>query len=260
MTIDPHVLNNLAYALSDTETAVGIAQDLSENAVNQIEQQSAKTNLAGFENKDLAHVVELAAQWDTLGWTYFKRGDTAKAEKYVEASWQLSQLAEVADHLGQIYNKQGRRDDAICLWRLAEASNGDKESVSERLRAANAPSFETLRRVGGKTKTLAVSAVEELARLRTIDIPTVSKQTGIAEFFLLVSQRGIEDVQFINGSDTLKDAGRTIQTVKPNFSFPDAGPEKVVRRGMLSCSLYTSPSCQLILLLPSTVRKGNGKN
>ena len=170
-------------------TAVGIAQGLSENAMNQIEQECAKANLAGFENKDLARVVELAAQWDTVGWTYFKRGDIAKAEKYVEASWQLSQRTEVGDHLGQIYDKEGRHDDAIYIWRLAEASNGDKEDVKERLRTARAAPFEVLHLASSTTKKFPVSAVEKLSRLRTINIPDLPKQTGIAEFFLLVSQR-----------------------------------------------------------------------
>jgi tetratricopeptide (TPR) repeat protein len=259
-TSDPYVLNNLAYALADTDAAVGMAQGLSEKALNQIEQECSKANLAGLENSDLARVLELAAQWDTLGWTYFKRGDVAKAEKYVEASWQLSQRTEVGDHLGQIYDKQGRHDDAIYVWRLAEASDGDKEDVKKRLRTAGASPFEALHLANSTTKKFPGSAVEKLSRLRTINIPDLPKQTGIAEFFLLVSQQGMEDIQFITGSDTLKNAGRAIQTVKPNFSFPDAGPEKVVRRGILSCSLYTSPSCQLTFLLPSTVRKGNGRN
>ena len=53
---DPYVLNNLAYALSDTDAAVGIAQGLSEKALNQIEQECSKANLAGLENSDLARV------------------------------------------------------------------------------------------------------------------------------------------------------------------------------------------------------------
>jgi tetratricopeptide (TPR) repeat protein/transglutaminase-like putative cysteine protease len=259
-TSDPYVLNNLAYALSDTDTALDIAQNLSEKAVNQIEQECAKTNLAGLENSDLGRVRELAAQWDTLGWTYFKRGDLTKAEKYVKASWQLNQHAETGDHLGQIYDKQERHDKAVYIWRLAEAAGGNNEDVKEHLRKTGAPSFEALRLAGSATNTPSISAVEALARLRTVDIPTLPKQTAIAEFFLLASPHGIEDVQFIAGSDALKNAGSAIRTVKLNFSFPDAGLEKIVRRGILSCSLYTSPSCQLTFLLPSTVRKDKGRN
>jgi tetratricopeptide (TPR) repeat protein len=255
VTSDPYVLNNLAYALSDTDAALDIAQGLSEKAVNQIEQESAKGNLARLENSDLVRVRELAAQWDTLGWTCFKRGDITRAENYVKASWQLNQLAEVGEHLGQIYDKQGRHDEAIYIWRLAEVSDGKKEGVKERLRKAGAPSFEALRLAGSTRKAPVGRAVEELARLRTVNVPTLPKQTAIAEFFLLASPHGIEDVQFISGADSLKNTENAIRTVKLNFSFPDDGPEKIVRRAILSCSLYTSPSCQLTFLLPSTVRK-----
>ena len=66
--------------------------------------------------------------------------------------------------------------------------------------------------------------------------------------------------QFISGSDFLKNAAHAIQTAKYDFAFPDEGPEKIIRRGILSCSNFTKPSCQLTLLLPSTVRKDSKPN
>ena len=61
----------------------------------------------------------LIAYWDTLGWVYFARGDLDKAEKYVSAAWRLGQHGEVGDHLGQIYEKRGKKDEAIRTYALA---------------------------------------------------------------------------------------------------------------------------------------------
>ena len=270
---DPNLLNNLSFMLSDTDANIELARELAERAVNQTEQECAKAALASLDQSGLARVNSLVAEWDTLGWAYFKGGETAKAEKYLDASWQLGQHSAVADHLGEIYYKQGRRDAAIHMWRLALASNSSQESAREHLRLAGAtvaapvpvkprqPLTGAVKRTGlYQVPSLAVSPAEELGKLRTTGIPALPKQTGSAEFYLLVSQDGIQDVQFIGGSDSLKNAAREIRASKYKFPFPDAGPEKIVRRAILSCSYYTAPSCQLTLLLPSTVRKDNNPN
>jgi tetratricopeptide (TPR) repeat protein len=246
--------NDLAYALADSDSDLDLAFALSREGVAEIEQKSAEASLATLQNADLLRVYSLAADWDTLGWVYFKLGDLDKAEKYIDASWQLSQHGDVADHLGRVYEKQGKQDAAIKIWRLALASNNRQEDAQQRLRTAGAisePDPKTVR---------AVSSAEELGKLRTFDIPALPKQTGSAEMFLLISKRGIEDVQFISGSDALKKAGTAIQSSGYTFPFPNGGSAKIIRRGILSCSAYTTPSCQMTLLLPSTVHVGNAPN
>jgi hypothetical protein len=37
--------------------------------------------------------------------------------------------------------------------------------------------------------------------------------------------------------------------------FPDNGPERMVRRGILSCSTATDSNCSLTLLLPADTTK-----
>jgi len=37
--------------------------------------------------------------------------------------------------------------------------------------------------------------------------------------------------------------------------FPDEGPEKIVRRGILSCSSYGTPSCQFVFLPVNMIEK-----
>ena len=67
----------------------------------------------------LSEVGTIGNYWDTLGWVYFQQGDLAKASRYVDASWLLSQHGEVGDHLAQILEKQGHKEQAAdaCTFR-----------------------------------------------------------------------------------------------------------------------------------------------
>ena len=246
------VLNDLAFSLAEADAGLGLAQDMAEKAVSQLEHDCADFDLGRLAPKDLAAVTQLAAAWDTLGWVYFKQSDTTRAEKYLDAAWGVSQSSEVADHLGQVYEKEGRHRAAVHIWRLALASNGKDEYAPAQLRKAGAPLYEPVGAVKGGAKAAPISAGEELGRLRTIKVAGLPKQTGSAEFFVLLSKQQIEDVQFISGVDALKSAGQAIRATQYSFPFPDAGPERLIRRGILSCSAYTTPSCSLTLLLPST--------
>ena len=61
----------------------------------------------------------LIAYWDTLGWIHFDEGDLDQAEKYVAAAWGLGHHGEVGDHLGQIYEKRGEKDQALRTYALS---------------------------------------------------------------------------------------------------------------------------------------------
>ena len=68
------------------------------------------------------------AYLDSLGWAHFKRGDLAEAEKYLGAAAQrMPNNSEVQDHLGDVFARRGRVDDAIAAWN--KALDGDGEDV-----------------------------------------------------------------------------------------------------------------------------------
>jgi tetratricopeptide (TPR) repeat protein len=243
-TSEPLTLNDLAYYVSDAGFDTGFAKDWAQKAIEETEKAAAQTDLANLAQQDLGAVNLLAAEWDTLGWIYFHQNDLKAAEKYVDASWQLSQHGDVADHLGRIYELQGKKSAAVHMWRLALAADRRNEDAKNRLARSGAP----------VTTSLPIQASEELGLLRTIKIPGLPKQTGSAEFFLLISRAGIEAAKLIGESTAIEGAAAAIQSAKYEFPFPDDGPEKLIRRGILSCSTYTTPSCQMTLLLPSTTR------
>lgn len=252
---DGSVFNNAAWFLVDTNTDLSLAKEYAERAVSLLEGESKNVALANLSNDDLHRVVALAAAWDTLGWTYFQLGDVANGERYVTASWRLSQRGDVADHLGQIYAREGKQQAAIHAWKLALSADPRLDDTRERLRNAGVSSEPDRPRLTRKLTTEFASPDEELGKLRTTALPELPKQTSTAEFFVLFAEGKAVDAQFISGSDDLKAASGALLNARYDLSFPDDGPEKIARRGILSCSKYTSPSCEFVMLLPSTTRK-----
>jgi tetratricopeptide (TPR) repeat protein len=253
---DAVILNNAAFYLADTKTDLPLAKEYAEKAVAKIEMDLANVALSSLSDTDLQRVNSLAHIWDTLGWVHFQAGDTEKAEKYVDASWRLCRRGEVADHLGQVYARQGKRQAAIHIWQLALGENNSLDDTRERLRQSGAspnPERPTLKRGAGHADF--VPPTEELQKLRLTDIPALPKQQASAEFFILFSAGRPEDVQFISGSESLKGSAPALSAAHYDVGAPDDGPEKIPRRGVLSCSTYTSPSCQFVLFLPATTKK-----
>jgi transglutaminase-like putative cysteine protease/tetratricopeptide (TPR) repeat protein len=244
---DPEVFNNAAYLLGDTDTDLPLAQQYAEKAVSMQEERMKEVDFPTLTNGDLQNVEALSALWDTLGWVYFQQGQIDRAEKYVNASWQLSQHGVVGDHLGQIYARQGKRNSAIHVWQLAIAADRSLAGTRERLVKTGAVSTPS----AGPT----VSAEEELGKLRTIDIPEVMVKEGSAEFFLLFSEGKVSEARFISGPDSLRTAAIALAQASYGLEFPDDGPEKLVRRGILSCSETGKPGCQFTLLLPASTRR-----
>ena len=113
------VWNNIAYQLSLKKAHLDRAQQYAESAVTAVAAALRNSSLDQLSLRDLGLVLSLDADWDTLGWVYFSRGDFDKAEKYVHVAWLLDQHGGIGDHLGQIYEKLGRKDDAIRAYAMA---------------------------------------------------------------------------------------------------------------------------------------------
>ena len=130
----PDVWNNIAYQLSLKGTHLDRAQQYAESAVTAVANSLRNLSLDQLSMRDLGNVSELDANWDTLGWVYFARGDMQKAAKYVSAAWVLGGHGEVGDHLAQIYQKMGRKDDAVRTY--AMSLSGIRPSNETRTRLA----------------------------------------------------------------------------------------------------------------------------
>ena len=200
--------------------------------------------------QELPLVPSLIAYWDTLGWIYFADGNLDKAEKYVAAAWGLGHHGEVGDHLGQIYEKEGKKDLALRTYALSLSALRPTPETRDRLASLT----------GGDTNVDAAVAKykDDSQQLRTIDLGKVAKETGTADFFVLLSRgKGsdatVEAVKFASGDEKLKLFTDALRTAEYRLAFPDDTPVKILRRGILSCSTTTG-ACTFVLMLPDDVR------
>lgn len=262
----PGILNDAAFDLADANQHLNAALEDGNKAVQQEENLTSKISLDSLTYTDLQHMDELADFCDTLGWAHFRLGQLHQAEKFAAAAWALSQQPDIGDHLGQIYQKEGKRNEAIRLYAFALAglhpilfmpgSNVETNTLS--LGDANAMP-KTRQRLTEllKSDSRAVEAVaharDDLSQLRTIKLPKITSKSVMAEFFVLFGAGPkVIAVKFISGSDELRSATKYLTTAKYNVSFPDDGPTHIVRRGVLDCEPELS-SCQFVFIPPGSV-------
>jgi len=203
-------------------------------------------------SREAAAVVGIGAYWDTLGWIYFQRGDLAAAERYVHAAWLLNHHGEVGDHLAEIYERLGRRQDAIHTYALA--LNGTRPPPDTRQRLA------ALAGGAAEAERLTHAARSELVALRTIRLSQTLKADIASEVrVLLAPGPRVDDVRFLGGPEGIRRLGEAIRTAPFPVAFPDSGLIKLPRRALLTCS-SSSGECVLVLFDPEAVAPEPGGN
>jgi tetratricopeptide (TPR) repeat protein len=123
LQIDPDnstALNDLGYFLANRDERLPEAEALLRRAVN-----IAPTN---------------GSFLDSLGWLLFKRGKLQESQNYIEqAAVYAPRIAEIHDHLGDVYNKQGQTEKARLKWEeaLRLATGEAAESIRRKLGRSN---------------------------------------------------------------------------------------------------------------------------
>ena len=256
--LDPsaEMLNNVAYRMAEENTLLDQATDWARTAVTRIEADSAATKLSELKVDDLDRMNGIANHWDTLGWVYFRTGELEKAERYLRAAWVLSQRATIGVHLGRLYEREHKRDQAAHLYELAAVAEGHASATDvadryQRLTGKALGASATPGAVYGPRASVPVSPGEELLRARMFKLPSITTESATADFFvLLIPGSKAANVKFISGSTVLREAGKFVAAVPSVAEFPDDGPVKLVRRATVSCG---DAGCDLVLLTPGMV-------
>jgi len=116
---NPTVLNNLGYLLVERGVRLEEALKMIQRAVD-----------ASPKN---------GAFLDSLGWAYFKLGKLDEAERYLtEAARLYIGSATVQEHLGDLYDRQGKKEMARTTWQKALFFSTDAKQ-SDRLRSKASP-------------------------------------------------------------------------------------------------------------------------
>jgi tetratricopeptide (TPR) repeat protein len=240
------MLNNVAYEMAEAETNLPDALGYSQRSVKDVEEQSQKIDLQKIQKSDLQVPLTICAYWDTLGWIYLKMGDLTLAESYLNSAWQLAQDGVIGDHLGQVYEKEKKLPAALHMYNLALEANPRLQETAARMR--------NLAHV--RLPPNRMSAGEELSRMRTFKLPAITRETAMAEFYVLFRASGkVEDVSFLNGSELLRTAGESVKNAGIEEPLPPNSTAHLIRRGVISCSSYVG--CNFVFYPLSVAASAN---
>jgi len=240
------VFNNAAYQLAVHNVQLDRAQKWAESAV--------EIESAGLRDVSLDHLTpvqmdrarSLATYWDTLGWVHFVRGDAQGAEPYARAAWDLHAAPVVGNHLGQIYEKLGRNEQAAHVYAMALAgANSSTEPADREVIKDIEP---RLSKLTSNASALAEAAGNEFKQMKTFSLPNPKKTTGSGDFVLLTTAPNkILASRQITGDTTLSDMTSALQSANAPFDLPPSAEVLVPRRGTMTCVAGKS-ECQFVLL------------
>ena len=247
-TLNTDTWNSIAYSLADHNIDLTDAQKFAEKAVQSVETDAAQVSLDKLQLADLDRMTQMANDWDTLGWVYFRQSNTPKAQQYIEAAWNLFQDYAMGDHLAQIYEKQGKESAAEHQHTLAQAltgSGGFRFPPVLRHREGDSEPSSVQR----------ISPVEELSEMRRTKLGDLSAQTGSAEFFVLIAPGGkVEGLKFIKGDEQSAPVEKAIRSIGFKAPLPGNSVVRLVRRGVLTCA---RGRCDFTLFTVDSVRSVN---
>jgi len=239
-------LNSVAYALADDNLDLNAALKYAGQAVGDEEKQTATIDLEHLDPSNLKTPSALAAYWDTLGWVHFRMGELERAERYVDAAWRIGQDPIVGDHLGQVYAKEGKKEQAISAYSVALATGRAPDDTRARLDALRpGPNV-----AGGPIQ------LQEMRTAKTKVIPKPPHHMAVEFFVLFAPGPKVAAVRFLNPQDQFPGALEGVKSAKFDLSFPDNGPEQILRRGYLDCEPEIA-DCTIALVPVSDVRSVN---
>jgi tetratricopeptide (TPR) repeat protein len=241
--------NSVAYEMALEKLGLDEAQKFAESAISATEEQMRQVLLDSVSSEDISLPSLIAAYWDTLGWVRFQQGNLAEAEKYVRCAWQVWSLGEIGDHLGQIFEKQGRKSEAIQMYEFALVAAQPRPETKDRLLGLLGP--------GADIESVTRQAKQQLVEAQTVAIANTARADGIAEFWILLAPGPkVVGVKFISGDESLEQFTSQLAAATYPDSFPRAIAIQLLRRGRLSCSA-ASAQCRLLLRSADSVRSAN---
>jgi tetratricopeptide (TPR) repeat protein/transglutaminase-like putative cysteine protease len=231
MAPSPLVWNNVAYSLAEQNTDLKRADGYADTAINALDTQLRDVTLATLRFPDLDNTQMLFNVWDTKGWVLYKMGDMDKAEAYILPAWQGTENGSIAEHIGDIANKRGQRDQAVKWYVLSLLGNSPSATARDKLKELGVS--------GGSLNSMLAKAGKDRISERTEKLDAV--QSGTADFFLLVSPSKVEDVKFIKGEDSFRTFSEMLKSVNVPMQFPPSSQVHVVRRVRVTCGKPSAP-------------------
>ncbi|HEV2275329.1 MAG TPA: DUF3857 domain-containing protein [Acidobacteriaceae bacterium] len=242
-TEDSELENGAAYVLALAGRDLPAAEEASRKSIRMLEEKSASITTAEVNSNAFAQSHLLSASWATLGWIVFREGNPEEAEPLVLAGWRNSLLPENGDHLGQIYEKMGKKNEALSTYLLAKAALGSnnatpavREEIAEHIARLNAAGV----------KRSSFNGIQELQALRTYRFARPGGLSGWGTFRLQIGYAGVVASQEISGEQKLARLSAAIAATKFPGLVPPGSKAHLLRSAVISC--FSAPTCELVLV------------
>jgi tetratricopeptide (TPR) repeat protein len=241
--------NRAAYWLADNNLELDRAQKWSDKAVATLSAQMHDISLEHVTANQMDQVSSLAYYWDTRGWIEFARGNPERARSYVETAWFLRPIPSIGEHLGQIQEKLGHKDEAVRTYAMAVAS-ADLPTRMTSHPLAGKDASERLTRIlppGTNTTALIQRGRTDLEDMRSFPIPNENRRTGSGDFLLKMEDNRTIEVRQISGDPLLAGLSGRLQSLLLPPEFAEKTGIEIVRRATLNCPAQDA-ECHLTLL------------
>ena len=236
----PFRWNAVAYEMAVDKLDLTQAEKYAQSAIAATVLEMRDISLEHLGKDDASKSTRIASYWDTWGWIQFSKGDVAEAEKYVKCAWLIHPLSVDSDHLGQVYEKQGRKAEAMRMYQMALAADPAAEETRQRLFA-----------LAGAEANIAMLMEQGRVLLKessSITVKNSHQAEGFAEFWILLSPGpAVRGVRFITGDEELTGFAKDLETVAYPNTFPEATELRLLRRGRLACT-RSREDCRLQLI------------
>lgn len=250
----PDQKNSVAYELALARFDLDEARTYVESAIASVESQLRDLSIDSASTADGHLAMALAAYWDTLGWVAFQEGKIQEAEKYVDGAWQISTGTDIGDHLGQIYEAEGRKSEAAEMFALQLMKNKQLSETRTRLVAL----------VGNNEKADKEVERAKTVQSRLLKVKNVAGIDGTADFWVMLVPTGrasvlasgtdntldagteskVSETKFIAGDEALRAEGIELGGLKSGVKFVDATDFKILRRVWVICT-KDAAECQV---------------
>jgi tetratricopeptide (TPR) repeat protein len=226
-----------------------LAGELAASALPALSERLARLSGEDFGTKDLPWVDRVLDSWRLIGSAALASGDEAKGVRYLSAAWKAGFLPEAGLGLGILRTKQGRLSEALDLLNMVASIPAPEATLRNDIQKR----IEDLERLLPQSAT----RINALMDLRTVRLSCPALKDLSEEVVLLIAPDGqVEKVKGIAPRQPT-DLGRQISKIGPlrlPMASPGVGTSKIVRRGLLACSL--AMGCAFVLDIPGLGQPG----
>ncbi len=231
--------NTLAWTLVQHNVHLERAERYARAAISSDSANLMSVTLDPLSHGVYAHINSLASSWDTLGWIRFLRGDTASAEKYLMPAWIVLQHPTISDHLAQVYEKLGKKDQALTYsgFTVAAGSKMDRPQDSDLEAIENARARVERLAPAGTAKQVLDKTARQYAEANTFTTANHGGQDGKADFAILQTQEKTSSQgRLITGDAALQSMASAVAAKVPRVPVPEDEGIDIARWATLTCA------------------------